>query len=84
MSLHTDIQNLKTGKVRLEHLINRESGVHLDHQAKRAIAHLGLQIFSNVIAENKGLIRASSPLYKSLERDPAIVARIRMPPVTCG
>jgi hypothetical protein len=59
-SFAADQDRLDNGKVSLSHLLDTKGGIHLDHQAKRAVAHLGLQIFSKIIDENHGIIRASS------------------------
>lgn len=67
--LGEDIDNLCSGKISLKNLLDT-SGMQLNQQSKRSIAHIGLLAFSELVVRNNGLVVASS--YKksgSVERD---------------
>ncbi|MCL4482918.1 MAG: hypothetical protein M1445_09970, partial [Bacteroidetes bacterium] len=55
-----DMQALKNGEIKLKHFLDPSLGNTLNQQSKKAIAHLGLLIFSNLIKANDGLMRAGS------------------------
>lgn len=55
-----DIERIKEGHVRFEHFLNPNAGNTLSQQAKRATSHLGLLIFSKLVIENNGLLRAGT------------------------
>ena len=55
-----DVKLIQSGKVSFEHFINPSKGNVLSQQAKRATCHLGLLIFSKLVIENKGLLRAGT------------------------
>ncbi len=54
-----DIENLKTKEIGFHNLLNT-SAQQLNQQSKRSIAHFGLLTLSKLIAQNNGLIVASS------------------------
>ena len=55
-----DLNILEQNKIELMHFLDPSLGTSLNQQIKKSIAHLGLLIFSNLIAKNKGLLRAGS------------------------
>lgn len=55
-----DVNALSSGAIDLKHFLNPSIGITLNLQSKKAIAHLGLLIFSNLIKTNNGLLRAGS------------------------
>lgn len=59
-SFESDRKRLNENTVTLQDLIDPEGGILLDHQARRAVAHLGLQTFAGVVKENGGRVVASS------------------------
>ncbi len=55
-----DLETLNNCEIKLKHFLNPSLGNTLNQQSKKAIAHLGLLIFSNLIKENKGILRAGT------------------------
>ncbi len=55
-----DLQTLNNGEIKLRHFLDPSLGNTLNQQTKKAIAHLGLLIFSYLIKENNGFLRAGS------------------------
>lgn len=69
-----DIQTIKDGKIKFRNFLDGNIINPLNMQTKRAIAHLGLLVFSNLILKNKGLIRASTWLKDTSDkRDPVLI-----------
>jgi hypothetical protein len=65
-----DVELLEKGSINFDDFLNPSCAIILNHQAKRSTAHLGLLIFSKLIQENNGLIRAGTQkLNNSTERD---------------
>ena len=58
--IYEDLETLNNGKIKLKHFLDPSLGNTLNQQSKKAIAHLGLLIFSNLIKENAGLLRAGT------------------------
>ena len=58
--LKEDLEIIAKGNLDLCHFLDFSVGNTLNQQAKKAIAHLGLLIFSKLISSNNGLIRAGS------------------------
>lgn len=55
-----DIDSLSSNKIKFKHFLDPSLGNTLNQQSKKAIAHLGLLIFSNLVRSNSGLLRAGS------------------------
>lgn len=55
-----DLSLINDGSIKFQNFLDPSIGFILNQQAKRSSAHLGLLIFSNLIKENNGFIRAST------------------------
>jgi hypothetical protein len=80
-SLESDRDRLDNTETCLQDLLDPEAGVQLDHQAKRAVAHLGLQVFSSIVSDNNGVVRAStwkkgSPRTRETSTVPSVPAQV--------
>lgn len=72
-SFAEDERRLDEGGIELEDLLDPKRGIHLTHQSKRAVAHLGLQILSKIMIDNSGSINASTWSSHGATRDRASV-----------
>jgi hypothetical protein len=74
--IERDISELSKGSIKLKHFLNPLLGISLNQQAKRATAHIGLLIFSKLIRENKGLVRAGTweKGHDFMERDECLIS----------
>ncbi|MCX6223079.1 MAG: hypothetical protein NTZ69_19100 [Bacteroidia bacterium] len=59
--------------ISFKHFLDPQTGLILNQQAKRATAHLGLLIFSNLIKINNGIVRASTWNPNNCKRDSHII-----------
>ncbi len=65
-----DIDLISNNKIKFRNFLKPSNGQLLIQQTKRATAHLGLLIFSKLIEENKGLIRAGTwAINSTTDRD---------------
>jgi hypothetical protein len=71
-----DIDRIKVGAVKLSALLAPNTESPLNHQSKRAVAHLGLLIFSKLIEHNNGQLLASSKNFESM-REIAVIPQNR-------
>lgn len=70
-----DIKLINDNRIKFQHLLDSSEGIILHQQAKRALAHIGLLIFSKLIEKNEGIIRAGTWLSdeSNNDRDNALV-----------
>lgn len=67
-----DVETLKTGDIQIQHFLDPTKQLLLNQQAKRATAHLGLQIFSRILRDHGGMIRAGT--WNGQNRDDTLVS----------